>query len=157
MQCIELYIDGDEDERIGFYSLEMASDLELDPKPHHIIAFEDAGDCKNLCYIIQAHMEMIGNGNAFVVPQLPKETYREAKANGFNVTVIRKGELKMDVDQTLEEVEEKIEEIGSKMYHDKIMKGRNVNVDSVMKGVFGLKKPPTKRRRSRKKLRRPTI
>ncbi|CAI9278109.1 unnamed protein product [Lactuca saligna] len=155
--CIELYIEGDEDERIGFYSLEMASDLELDPKPHHIIAFEDAGDCKNLCYIIQAHMEMIGNGNVFVVPQLPKDTYREAKANGFNVTVIRKGELKMDVDQTLEEVEEKIEEIGSKMYHDKIMKGRNVNVDSVMKGVFGLKKPPTKRRRSRKKLRRPTI
>ncbi|KAL4566999.1 hypothetical protein LXL04_022569 [Taraxacum kok-saghyz] len=153
--CIELYIDGNEDERIGFYSLEMASDLELDPKPHHIIAFEDASDCKNLCYIIQAHMEMIGNGNAFVVPQLPKDTYREAKANGFNVTVIRKGEIKMDVDQTLEEVEEKIVEIGSKMYHDKIMKGRNVNVDSVMKGVFGLKKP-TKRRRSRKKLKKPT-
>ncbi|KAI3701296.1 hypothetical protein L2E82_45950 [Cichorium intybus] len=155
LMCIELYIDGDEDERIGFYSLEMASDLELDPKPHHIIAFEDAGDCKNLCYILQAHMEMIGNGNAFVVPQLPKDTYREAKANGFNVTVIRKGEIKMDVDQTLEEVEEIIVEIGSKMYHDKIMKGRNVNVDSVMKGVFGLKKP-TKRRRSRKKLKKPT-
>lgn len=79
MQCIELYIDGDEDERIGFYSLEMASDLELDPKPHHIIAFEDAGDCKNLCYIIQAHMEMIGNGNAFVVPQLPKVSIVKVK------------------------------------------------------------------------------
>ncbi|KAL8195599.1 hypothetical protein R6Q57_026002 [Mikania cordata] len=118
----------------------MASDLELDPKPHHIIAFEDAGDCKNLCYVIQTHMEMLGNGNAFVVPQLPKDTYQEAKASGFNVTVIRKGELKLDVDQTLEEVEERIVEIGSKMYHDKIMKSRNVNVDAVMKGVFGLKK-----------------
>lgn len=68
LQCIEIYID----ERIGFYSLEMASDLELDPKPHHIIAFEDVGDCKNLCYLIQTHMEMLGNGNAFVVPQTPK-------------------------------------------------------------------------------------
>lgn len=157
--CIELYTDGDgdgdEDQRIGFYSLEMAADLELDPKPHHIIAFEDAGDCKNFCYIINAHMEMLGNGNAFVVPQTPKDTYQEARANGFNVTVIRKGELKLDVDQTLEEVEEKIDEIGSKMYHDKIMKGRNVNVDSVMKGVFGLKKP-TQRRRSKKKLKKPT-
>ncbi|KAM0009802.1 hypothetical protein Hdeb2414_s0086g00785401 [Helianthus debilis subsp. tardiflorus] len=146
--CIEMYIDGDGDERIGFYSLEMASDLELDPKPHHIIAFEDAGDCKNLCYIIQTHMEMLGNGNAFVVPQMPKDTYQEAKANGFNVTVIRKGELKLDVDQTLEEVEEKIVEIGSKMYHDKIMKAHNVDVDSVMKGVFGFTsrrlKRPTK-------------
>nr|XP_043639998.1 uncharacterized protein LOC122611098 isoform X2 [Erigeron canadensis] len=143
--CIELYItgDGDQDgeERIGFYSLEMASDLELDPKPHHIIAFEDAGDCKNLCYIIQSHLEMLGNGNAFVVPQAPKDTYREAKASGFNVTVIRKGELKLDVDQTLEEAEENIVEIGSQMYHDKIMKGRNVDVDSLMKGVFGLTKP----------------
>ncbi|KAK1418644.1 hypothetical protein QVD17_27789 [Tagetes erecta] len=149
--CIEMYIDGDGDERIGFYSLEMASDLELDPKPHHIIAFEDAGDCKNFCYIIQMHMEMLGNGNAFVVPQLPKDTYREAKDNGFNVTVIRKGELKLDVDQTLEEVEEKIVEIGSKMYHDQIMKSRNVNVDAVMKGVFGVKKTTNRRR-----LKRPT-
>lgn len=151
--CIELYINGDGDGRIGFYSLEMASELELDPKPHHIIAFEDAGDCKNLCYIIQAHMEMLGNGNAFVVPQAPKDTYHEAKGNGFNVTVIRKGEVKLDVDQTLEEVEEKLVEIGSKMYHDKIMKDRNVEIDSVMKGVFGLNKPSTnRRRRSKKKL-----
>ncbi|XP_076903470.1 uncharacterized protein LOC143558530 isoform X1 [Bidens hawaiensis] len=145
--CIEIYID----ERIGFYSLEMASDLELDPKPHHIIAFEDVGDCKNLCYLIQTHMEMLGNGNAFVVPQTPKDTYREAKENGFNVTVIRKGELKLDVDQTLEEVEEKIVDIGSKMYHDQIMKSRNVNIDSVMKGVFGPKKNTNRRR-----LKRPT-
>ncbi|KVH91064.1 uncharacterized protein LOC112529136 [Cynara cardunculus var. scolymus] len=153
--CIELYIDGDGDQRIGFYSLEMASDLELDPKPHHIIAFEDAGDCKNLCYIIQAHLEMLGNGTAFVVPQSPKDTYQEARANGFNVTVIRKGEVKLDVDQTLEEVEEKIVEMGSKMYHDKIMKGRNVDIESIMKGVFGMKKP-SKRRRSRKKLKKPS-
>lgn len=50
----------------------MAADLELDPKQYHVIAFEDAGDCKNLCYIIQSHMEMLGNGNAFVVAQPPK-------------------------------------------------------------------------------------
>lgn len=60
------------EQRVGLYSLEMATDLELEPKPYHVIAFEDAGDCKNLCYIIQAHMEMLGNGHAFVVPRPPK-------------------------------------------------------------------------------------
>ncbi len=50
----------------------MAADLELEPKPYHVIAFEDAGDCKNLCCIIQTHMDMLGNGHAFVVPRPPK-------------------------------------------------------------------------------------
>lgn len=71
-QCIELYTVEDGEERVGFYSLEMAADLELDPKQYHVIAFEDSGDCKNLCYIIQAKMEMLGNGNAFVVARPPK-------------------------------------------------------------------------------------
>lgn len=71
-QCIELYTFENEEKRIGFYVLEMAEDLELEPKPHHVIAFEDAGDCKNLCYIIQAHLDMLGNGQAFIVPQPPK-------------------------------------------------------------------------------------
>ncbi|XP_052186949.1 uncharacterized protein LOC127797830 isoform X2 [Diospyros lotus] len=71
--CIELYTYESEEPNIGFYSLEMAADLELDPKQYHVIAFEDPGDCKNLCYIIQSHMEMLGNGNAFVVARPPKE------------------------------------------------------------------------------------
>lgn len=72
LQCIELYTNQDGDQNIGFYSLEMAADLELDPKQYHMIAFEDTGDCKNMCYIIQSHLEMLGNGNAFVVAQQPK-------------------------------------------------------------------------------------
>ncbi|WOG86826.1 hypothetical protein DCAR_0206044 [Daucus carota subsp. sativus] len=152
--CIELYTNQDGDQNIGFYSLEMASDLELDPKQYHMIAFEDAGDCKNMCYIIQSHLEMLGNGNAFVIAQQPKDAYREARANGFNVTVVRKGELKLNVDQNLEEVEEQIIEIGSKMYHDKIMKGRSMDISSLTKSVFGIKKP--KKRRSKKRLRKPT-
>lgn len=71
-QCIELYTVDNGEQRVGFYSLEMATDLELEPKPYHMIAFEDVGDCKNMCYIIQAHMDMLGNGHAFVVPRLPK-------------------------------------------------------------------------------------
>lgn len=67
-----MYVKQEGEMEVGFYSLEMAADLELDPQPKHVIAFEDAGDCKNLCYIIQAHMEMLGNGNAFVVAQQPK-------------------------------------------------------------------------------------
>lgn len=152
--CIELYTNQDGDQNIGFYSLEMAADLELDPKQYHMIAFEDTGDCKNMCYIIQSHLEMLGNGNAFVIAQQPKDAYREARSNGFNVTVIRKGELKLNVDQNLEEVEEQIIEIGSKMYHDKMMKGRSMDISSLTKGVFGIKKP--KKRRSKKKLKKPT-
>lgn len=67
-----------------------------------------------------------------------KDAFREAKANGFGVTVIRKRELKLNVDQTLEEVEEQITEIGSKMYHDKLMRERSVDTSALMKGVFGV-------------------
>ena len=74
-----------------------------------------------------------------------KDAFREAKANGFGVTVIRKGELKLNVDQTLEEVEEQITEIGSKMYHDMIMKERSVDISSLMNGVLGLSNTPKRR------------
>ncbi|XP_008362644.2 uncharacterized protein LOC126620251 [Malus sylvestris] len=174
--CIELYTVDNEEQGIGFYSLEMAADLELEPKPYHVIAFEDSNDCKNLCYIIQAQMETHGNGHAFVVAQPPKDVFREAKTNGFGVTVIRKGELPLNVDQTLEEVEEQISEIGSKIYHDKIMQERSMDISSLMKGVFGFsgkpimkKRPtqtmksaigfsgkPTKKKRSKKMLKKPS-
>ncbi|KAK9147258.1 hypothetical protein Scep_006015 [Stephania cephalantha] len=134
--CIELYTVEDGAQKVGFYSLEMAADLELDPKQHHVVAFEDPADSKNFCYIIQAHMEMLGNGSAFVVARPPKDVFREAKANGFSVTVIRKGELQLNIDQMLEEVEEQITEIGSKIYHDKIMRERSVDMGSLMKGVL---------------------
>uniref|UniRef100_A0A803M4T2 Uncharacterized protein n=1 Tax=Chenopodium quinoa TaxID=63459 RepID=A0A803M4T2_CHEQI len=142
--CIEMYTYEGEDQRVGFYSLEMGVDLELEPKPRHVIAFEDPSDCKNFCYIIQAHLEMLGKGKAFIIPQPPKDVFRQAKENGFGVTVIRKGEIKLNVDQHLEEVEELIVEIGSKMYHDKIMRERSVDISSLMKGVLGVS-PPTKR------------
>ncbi|EPS64398.1 hypothetical protein M569_10382, partial [Genlisea aurea] len=83
--CIELYTADEEGEdKVGLYSLEMGVDLELDPKQYHVIAFEDAGDCKNLCYIVRAHLEMLGKGHAFVVARPPKDAFREAKANGFS-------------------------------------------------------------------------
>lgn len=66
-----------------------------------------------------------------------QDAFREAKGNGFSVTVIRKGQLQLNVDQTLEEVEEEIVEIGSKIYHDKITKERSVDISALMKGVFG--------------------
>lgn len=75
LQCIELYIKEDDNERVGFYSLEMAPDLELDPKQYHVVAFADPRDCKSFCYILQAHMEMLGNGCAFVVARPPKVNY----------------------------------------------------------------------------------
>ncbi|KAG9454338.1 hypothetical protein H6P81_007242 [Aristolochia fimbriata] len=138
--CIELYRVEDGDQKVGFYALEMAEDLELDPKPRHVIAFEDPSDSKNFCYILQAHLEMLGNGSAFIVGQPPKDVFRQAKANGFNVTVIRKGEIELNVDKKLEEVEDDIMEIGSKMYHDEIMRERSVDMGALMKGVFGVRK-----------------
>ncbi|KAI3900193.1 hypothetical protein MKW92_041761 [Papaver armeniacum] len=153
--CIELYREEDGVQKAGFYTLEMAEDLNLDPKQLHVIAFEDAKDSKNFCYIIQAHMEMLGNGTAFVVARPPKDAFRDAKANGFSVTVIRKGELSLNVDQPLEEVEEQISEIGSKIYHDKIMSERSVNIHSLMKGVFGSRNPSQRRRGSKRTLEKP--
>ncbi|KAI9109851.1 hypothetical protein K1719_018892 [Acacia pycnantha] len=152
--CIELYTIDDGEQRVGFYSLEMAKDLEVEPKPHHVIAFQDAGDCKSLCYIIQAHMDMLGNGQAFVVAQHPKDAFREAKANAFGVTVIKKGELKLNIDQPLEEVEELIAEIGSKMYHDMIMKEQSMDINSLMKGVFGFSDRSIKR--LKRKMKKPS-
>ncbi|XP_020226201.1 uncharacterized protein LOC109807902 [Cajanus cajan] len=151
--CIEMYTVEDGEQRVGLYSLEMATDLELEPKPYHVIAFQDPGDCKNLCYIIQAHMEMLGNGHAFVVARPPKDAFREAKANGFGVTVIKKGELQLNIDQPLEEVEEQITEIGSKMYHDMMMKEQSVDINSLMKGAFGFSDRSIKR--LKRKLKKP--
>lgn len=138
--CIELYTVEDGVQKIGFYSLEMAAELELEPKQYHVIAFEDPADSKNFCYIVQAHMEMLGSGSAFVVARPPKDAFREAKANGFNVTVIKKGEMKLNIDQTVEEVEEKITEIGSKIYHDKIMSERGIDIRTLMKGLISADK-----------------
>ncbi|XP_021688220.2 uncharacterized protein LOC110670468 isoform X2 [Hevea brasiliensis] len=156
--CIELYTTQNGKQEIGFYSMEMAADLELEPKPCHVIAFEDAGDCKNLCCIIQTHMDMLGNGHAFVVPRPPKDAFREAKASGFGVTIIRKRELKLNVDQTLEDVEEQITEIGSKMYHDKLMRERSVDISALMKGVFGVdgQSANAKRKKPKRKLKKPS-
>lgn len=57
--------------------------------------------------------------------------------------------MKLNIDDPLEEVEERICEIGSKMYHDNIMGDRGVDISSLMKGVFNLKNKPTSRRRKR--------
>lgn len=69
---------------------------------------------------------------------MSQDAFREAKANGFGVTVIKKGELQLNIDQPLEEVEEQISEIGSKMYHDMMIKERSVDINTLMKGVFGI-------------------
>ncbi|XP_010915948.1 uncharacterized protein [Elaeis guineensis] len=150
--CIELYTVEDGNAKVGFYSLEMAADLELNPKQFHVIGFEDPGDSKNFCYIVQAHMDMLGSGRAFVVARPPKDAFREAKANGFSVTVIRKGEVKLNVDQTLEEVEEEITEIGSKIYHDKIMHERSVDIRTLMRGVITAERSTKRSKQMRTKL-----
>ncbi|KAJ3686165.1 hypothetical protein LUZ61_015329 [Rhynchospora tenuis] len=138
--CIELYMMEEGSPRVGLYALEMAADLELNPKQNHVIGFQDSRDAKNFCYIIQTQMEIMGAGNACVVARPPKDAFREAKAEGFNVTVIKKGEIKLNIDQTLEEIEDKIIEIGSKMYHDMLMRERSVDIGTIMKGLVRAEK-----------------
>ncbi|RWV94814.1 hypothetical protein BHE74_00004720 [Ensete ventricosum] len=87
----------------------------------------------NLCFPIC--MEVLMSLISTTVSNTLQDAFREAKANGFYVTVIRKGLVKLNVDQTLEEVEEEITEIGSKMYHDKIMRERSIDANTLMKGV----------------------
>ncbi|GAB2217467.1 hypothetical protein Drorol1_Dr00000659 [Drosera rotundifolia] len=155
--CIELYTPAEEEDDmdVGFYSLEMATDLELEPKPKHVIAFENPADCKSLCIIIQTHMEMLGEGKAFVVAQPPKDVYRLAKEKGFGVTVIRKGQITLNVDQPLEEVDAMITEIGSKMYYDKMTRERSVDMKSLMQGIFSQGPQGKSQRPSGFRLKRP--
>ncbi|KAK6918149.1 hypothetical protein RJ641_016571, partial [Dillenia turbinata] len=88
---------------------------------------------------------MLGNGNAFVVTQPPKISLDaqglKAKANGFSVSVIHKRELRQNVDQPPEEVEDMMIEIGSKIYHDKLMKERSVDNSSLMKVLLAASEP----------------
>ncbi|EPS62217.1 hypothetical protein M569_12576, partial [Genlisea aurea] len=79
------------------------------------------------------------------------DAFREAKANGFSVTVVRKGEVEMNVDERLEEVEEALVEVGSRIYHDKITRERSVDIDALMKGVLGFSVPDKKRLLKKKK------
>ncbi|CAN6444745.1 unnamed protein product [Victoria cruziana] len=134
--CIELYMSDEGYDRIGFYSLEMGADFELDPKQYHVIAFEDRMDAKHFCYIVQTHMEITGNGHAFVIARPPKDAFREARANGFSVTVIKKGQLQLNIDRALKEVEVEIVEIGSKMYYDKYIHENEVSIEGIWKGLF---------------------
>ncbi|KAL9272312.1 hypothetical protein AKJ16_DCAP22478 [Drosera capensis] len=50
--------------------------------------------------------------------------------------VIRKGQITLNVDQPLEEVDAMITELGCKMYYDKMTRERYVDMKSLMQGIF---------------------
>lgn len=138
--CIGLYRNKNGEIMKGLYSLEMAPDLDSKSQRFHVVAFEDKGDAKNFCYILRNKLE---NAIAHVIPCAPKELYREAKSEDYKVTVVKKAQIELHIDQPLEEMEGIITEIGSAMYYDKILDERVIDMDSVLNDAlgFGARRP----------------
>ncbi|KAH9331622.1 hypothetical protein KI387_003730, partial [Taxus chinensis] len=127
--CIELHKTIDGELVKGLYSLEMTPDTEPEIKHPHVVAFEDRGDAKNFCYTLGPSLE---NGFARVIPCIPKELYRDAQSEGYKVTVIKKAEIQLYIDKPLEEVVDRMIEIGSDIYYDKILEDCVIDMDSVV-------------------------
>lgn len=123
----------------GLYGLDMTLDLESasNQVAKHIVAFEERKDALNFCRTLQ-HSSGSRFQHAEVCPFSPKQLYKIAKEEGFKVTVLRMGQIQANVDQTLEEVEEKILEIGRSVYWEKLERERSIDIDSILHQRFGL-------------------
>lgn len=123
----------------GFYCLDMTLDLEESShrQDKHIIAFQDRKDALNFCSLLQLRSESKFD-HAEVRPFSPRQLYKIAKSEGFKVTVLREGQIRASVGQSLEEVEELILEIGRSVYWDQLERERAVDIDSIVDQGFGL-------------------
>lgn len=123
----------------GLYGLDMTIDSEgmSNQVARHLIAFEDRKDASNFCRLLE-----LRSGSRFqfaqVCPFSPKKLFEVAKEEGFKVTVLRNGQIQTNVDQTLEEVEEQILEIGRSVYWEKMDRDRSIDIDSILHQRFGL-------------------
>lgn len=71
-----------------------------------------------------------------------QELYRDAGAEGYKVTVIKKGQLQLSIDQTLEEVESRILEIGTARYYEDLLRDRSIDMDAVLDDGLGYGQTP---------------
>ncbi|MCO5593998.1 hypothetical protein L7F22_048017 [Adiantum nelumboides] len=97
----------------GLYGLEMTIDDEgmRGHKARHVIGFEDRKDASNFCRLVE-----LRSGSRFrhaeMLPFSPKKLFEVSNEEKFRVTVIRSGQIQLNIDQTLEEVEDTILELG---------------------------------------------
>ncbi|KAI5071651.1 hypothetical protein GOP47_0013902 [Adiantum capillus-veneris] len=123
----------------GLYGLDMTIDNEgtKGQKARHVVGFEDRKDASNFCRLVE-----LRSGSRFrfaeVLPFSPKKLLEVSKEEGFQVTVLRSGQIQLNVDETLEEVEDKILEIGRCVYWDKLDREHSIDIDSILHQRFGL-------------------
>eukprot|EP00250_Pteridium_aquilinum_P019494 c24453_g1_i2 orf=240-3263(+) len=135
--CLMVVVSNEEGE--GLYSLDMTIDYEgmSNQVARHVIAFEDRKDASNFCRLLE-----LRSGSRFqfaeVCPFSPKRLFEVSKEEGFRVTVLRMGQIQIHVDQSLEEAEDKILEIGRSVYWDKVYRDRSIDIDSILEQRFGL-------------------
>ncbi|KAG6550131.1 hypothetical protein Mapa_008087 [Marchantia paleacea] len=124
----------------GLYSVDMSPAMEGVGKSSgmvHTVAFQDRGDAHNFSRLLEQESEKLGADVVQVVPFDPKELYRDAGAEGYKVTVVKKGQLQLSIDQTLEEVEARILEIGTARYYDDLLRDRSIDMDAVLDDGLG--------------------
>lgn len=68
---------------------------------------------------------------------MPQDLYKDAKADGYNVLVLRKGQLKLTPGQAFEEVEKRIVEIGCSKYYDEMLRERSIDINAVLEDGLG--------------------
>jgi hypothetical protein len=146
--CVGLQATVEGDIETGLYGIDLSQALDGVPVPgvskvpHHTVAFQDRGDAQNFCTLINSQPEKLGADVAEPIPFDPKELHKDAKAEGFRVTVIKKGQLKLSMDTPFEEVEAQIYELGSSRYIDEIMKDRVIDMGSVVDDGLGFGRRP---------------
>lgn len=123
----------------GLYGLDMTIDDEgtKGPVARHVVGFEDRKDASNFCRLLELRSSSRFRF-AEVRPFSPKKLLEVSKEEGFRVTVLRSGQIQTHVDETLEEVEDKILEIGRSVYWDKLDREHSIDIDSILHQRFGL-------------------
>lgn len=121
----------------GLYSLDMTPNFEgivegKQETKYHTVGFQDRTDALNFCAMLLSQ-----NYTAEVLPFPPKDLYKEAKAEGFKVSVLKKGQLGLSPGQPLEDVEQRIVEIGSAVYWEELERGRSIDIDAVLDEGIG--------------------
>eukprot|EP00249_Psilotum_nudum_P021177 c28005_g1_i1 orf=67-3276(+) len=123
----------------ALYCLDMApafEEADKQPAKNHVIAFQDRKDALKFCYLLQSKCDEYKFDDVKVCPYPPKQLHKDAKAEGFGVTVLKEGQFIACVGQTIDEVEQRIVEIGSAGYWEKLLRDRSIDVDAVLDQGF---------------------